>query len=262
MDHLADPTLALAADVLDDLEKVRIANNNRLSILTRTEDDEDGVLRGLGLDERHPDVANLAALVGMLEEAEKSATKNLTKILRRHPLHPWISVQRGAGDKQVARLLAAIGDPYLNLQTLQPRSVSQLWSYCGHGDPLRKKTKGMTQEQAFALGSPVAKKRVWGIAQSMVKAGVRKTEGAPLAFDPDTREGISEWGNVYINRRAETMTRVHTVACVRCGPSGKPAQPGTPWGGNHQVADALRIVGKEFLRDLWVEAKRLHTEGL
>ena len=40
---LADPTLAMCADVVDDLEKVRIANENRLRQLTDTTD------RGHGL---------------------------------------------------------------------------------------------------------------------------------------------------------------------------------------------------------------------
>lgn len=32
---------------------------------------------------------------------------------------------------------------------------------------------------------------------------------------------------------------------------GKPAQPGTPWNPGHQHAHALRVTGKEILRDLW-----------
>ena len=60
---LFDPTLALAADVLDDLERVKVSNENRLRQLTRSTEDSDGELRGFGLDESHPDVARLASLV-------------------------------------------------------------------------------------------------------------------------------------------------------------------------------------------------------
>src|SRR5690606_13915048 len=42
---LADPTLALAADILDDLERVKIANANRLRALTRDTEDSDGEIR-------------------------------------------------------------------------------------------------------------------------------------------------------------------------------------------------------------------------
>ena len=55
--RLADPSLMLAADVVDDLERVRIANENRLRQLTRAEVDSDGEERGFGLSADHPDVA-------------------------------------------------------------------------------------------------------------------------------------------------------------------------------------------------------------
>ena len=108
---LADPLLALAADVLSDLEKVRIANENRFRQLTRGEEDSDGETRGFGLDEAHPDVARLGALVGMLTTAEHQATLNLGRLMRAHPLGPWMAARKGIGTKQGARLLAAMGDP-------------------------------------------------------------------------------------------------------------------------------------------------------
>lgn len=129
---LADPFLALAADVLDDLEKVRIANENRLRQLTRNEADADGEERGFGLDESHPDVARLAALVEMLGKAEHQAALNLQRMMRRHPLGPWVNAQRGVGEKQAARLLAAIGDPYWHTLYDRPRTVSELWAYAGY----------------------------------------------------------------------------------------------------------------------------------
>lgn len=77
------------------------------------------------------------------------------------------------------------------------------------------------------------------------------------------RRGIesatSRYGEAYLARRAETRDRVHTVECVRCGPSGKPAQPGSPWSGAHQQADALRILAKLVLEDLWRIAREHHT---
>lgn len=236
---LADPTLALAADVLDDLETVRIANENRLRQLTRTEEDADGEERGFGLDATHPDVAKLTALVQMLADAEHQGVLNLNRTLRRHPLGPWIKNQKGVGEKTAARLLAVIGDPYINPQTGQPRTVSQLWAYCGHGDPARVKFRGMSQDDLFRLGSPLAKKRVWLIATSCLKAQ-------------------GPYADVYYTRKEATVGREHSTECKRCGPSGKPAQPGSPWSDAHRHADALRIVGKAFLRDLWIESKRIH----
>lgn len=236
---LFDPFLALAADILDDAEESRIANENRLRQLTRAAADSDGEERGFGLDESHPDVARVAALVEMLKQIEHNATLNLTRLLRQHPLGPWVKAQKGIGDKQGARLLAVIGDPYINMATGEIRTVSQLWAYCGNGDPTRHRFKGMTQADLFGLGSPVAKSRLWLIACSCLK-----TQGP--------------YAGVYYVRKAANEGREHAVDCKRCGPSGKPALAGSPWSDAHRHADALRITGKEILRDLWLEAKRIH----
>lgn len=60
---------------------------------------------------------------------------------------------------------------------------------------------------------------------------------------------------VYEQRRLATVGRVHDGPCVRCGPSGHPAGDGSPWSAQHQQADALRIVGKAILNDLWDAAE-------
>lgn len=230
-----DPLLGMSADVLDDLEKTRIMNENRLRQFTRPagQADEDGEYRGFGLDESHPDVARQAALVDGLKKLEEDAIKNLERAMKKNPLGPWVKKQTGLGFKQTARLLASLRDPFWNDLHERPRTVSELWQYAGHGSESRKK-RG---HQVF--WNPDAKMRLWNISNSCIK-----TKG--------------HYRNVYDDRRAETAEKVHTRECVRCGPSGKPAQPGTPWAKGHQHADALRIVGKEILRDMWLEAKRIH----
>lgn len=137
---LLDPALYFAADVLDDLERVWIATKNRHRQLTRVKADGDGVVRGFGYDETHPDVARLAALVDALYKLQHQATLDLQRKLRKHPLGAWVKAQRGVGEKQGARLLAAIGDPYIRPEWTRPdgavvpegpRTVSALWAYCG-----------------------------------------------------------------------------------------------------------------------------------
>lgn len=235
---LADPTLALLAEVLDDLERTRIANENRLRQLTRPfdQEDKDGITgRGFGLDERHPAVARLKAVVEGIAALEKQAEKNLTIALRAHPLHPWIKAQRGIGDKQAARLLASIGDPYWNTLEDRPRLVSELWSYCGWV-PGRRRQRGQQ-----ANWSSDAKMRSYLVAVSCMK-----------------QPSGTRYRDIYEARRLVTADRVHAEECKRCGPSGKPAQPGSPWNAGHQLTDALRVVAKEILRDLWKEAKKIH----
>jgi hypothetical protein len=239
--------LPIAADVVDDLEKVRIANENRTRQLTRTETDSDGQERGGGYTTNHPEVARIQVIVDMLKEIEHKAVLNLQRAMRHHPLGPWVKTTKGVGEKQAARLLASIGDPYIRpemeredgtVEPSRPRLVSELWQYCGHGDPARSRRRKGQRVQY----SPQAKMRLHLIAASCVKAG-------------------GPYREVYDQRRKDTRERVHNDPCVRCGPSGKPAQPGSPWSAGHQHADALRVMGKEILRDLWAEARELHEGG-
>ena len=230
---LLDPLLTFASITLDDLESQRIAMENRYRSLTQSGVSENGNEWGFGLDERNPQVATMGALVDQAREMEKQAVKNLEKLMRQHPLGPWVKAQRGLGDKTTARLLGIIGDPYWHTAENRPRTVSELWAYCGLR-PGQKRRKGVQ-----ANWSDEAKKRAWLLATSCVKAG-------------------GPYREVYDQRREHTEERLHDTECVRCGPSGKPAQPGTPWSKGHQHADALRITSKEILKDLWRQSRDIH----
>lgn len=275
---LFDPTLALAADILDDLERTKLANENRLRQLTRSEADADGEERGFGLDESHPDVARLSALVQMLADAEHQATLNLQRAMRKHPLGPWVKAQKGIGDKQAARLLAKIGDPAVNATTGQFRTVSALWAYCGlhvisptghaqtdthgapagggsssaGGDPSQKCADAQARPAGVAARrqkgvksnwSTDAKTRAWLIVASCIKQ-----------LDPQCkREGIAE----------------HTDGCG-CSPyrivvderRQHTAITHPEWTPGHSLNDGMRIASKRLLRDLWREARRIHAEEL
>ena len=105
--RLADPSLMLAADVVDDLERVRIANENRLRQPTRAEVDSDGegAVRPV---RRPPDVARPPGIVEAMAKLEHDATLGLQRhapprsALRRPPrasrinkppgsLPPWVT---------------------------------------------------------------------------------------------------------------------------------------------------------------------------
>lgn len=237
---LADPTLALAADVVDDLERVKIANQNRLRALTRDVEDSDGEMRGFGLDESHPAVAQLAALVTMIEAAEAEAVKNLQRAMRKHPLGPWVKAQKGVGEKQAARLLAKIGDPYINSATGEPRTVSALWAYCGlhviDGESARRR-KGQQ-----ANWSTLAKTRSWLIIQSAMKqldAQCKTDTGIANHVDDCTCSPY----RVAIDERRHRTAETHP-----------------DWTPGHSLNDAQRVASKALLRDLWIEARRIHTE--
>ena len=247
---LVTPTLKLAAEVLDDLEKVWVANANRLRQLTRSGEDSDGEMRGFGLSVEHPSVARQASIVEGLENLTAEATKALEKEMRGSLLGPWVKAQKGIGDKQGARLLAVIGDPYIRPPLKQeadpwepsrPRLVSELWAYCGF-HVLDSGVAPARRRGQLSNWSEDARKRAWLISASIIKSG-------------------GPYREVYDETRARYADATHVIACVRCGPSGKPAQPGSPLSLGHQHARAMRMVSKTVLRDLWREAKRLHEEA-
>jgi hypothetical protein len=118
---------------------------------------------------------------------------------------------------------------------------------------MRKPVKGMGAEEVFAMGNPSAKSILWNISNCAIKEPGRSWELLSTGKQKTKGKNAAKWHyrHVYELRRLATKDRVHADKCVRCGPSGKPAQPGSPWSDAHKHADALRIVGKEILRDLW-----------
>ena len=205
--------------LLDDIERVRVMNGNRVAAVER---------------EYGSSLPALDVIQGHLRAVEHEAELELVRIWRKHPLAPWAKGHLGLGEKSVARLISIIGDP------AERPNVAKLWAYCGHGDPARKRAKGMTQEELFKLGNPQAKKQVWLIATSMLKAGNRA---------------------VYDAAREKYAEAVHEAPCVRCGPAGKPALPGSELSDGHKHARALRAVGKAFLADLWVAARQVDRDS-
>jgi len=179
-------------------------------------------------------------------------------------IYAWVKATPGIGEHLMARLLGTIGHPVIATphhweeaghsigdaqnRTAGPsrvlvadppylRNVAKLWAYCGHGDPARRKAKGMTAEQALALGSPQAKKIVHLLAETAMKcAGT-----PPVRMSPDARRlrgrRRSPYRDVYETARARYAER-------------------EGWTLGHQHAAALRLVGKEILRDLWIESHR------
>ena len=259
---LADEVLGVLAEVLDDLETVRIANENRLRILTTPVDqmDKDGERRGSGLSTDDKAVVRLVAVIEGLKKVEHQAVLDLAIRMRHHPLGAWAKNTPGIGEKQLARLLAVIRDPYWNDGKDEddepydrPRLVSELWAYCGlhvlhpadpgtfdTQDPRVGGVAPKRQKGQKVDWNQAARQRIWLIAQSCIKV-----EHSP-------------YRKIYDAGRAKYAEAVHSGDCVRCGPKGKPALAGSPLSDGHKHARAVRLMMKEILRDLWTESKRLH----
>lgn len=232
----------MSAETLSDIEKSRIAAENRLRQLTRSEADKDEEIRGFGLTEDHPSVARIADLVEGLRDLEADAIKHLEKAMKAHPLGPWIQAQKGIGLKQGARLLGSIGDPYWNDLHDRPRIVSELWAYCGYSvvdSHAQRRTKGEKSNW-----NAEARMRVRLVSESCIK------------------QRTGSYRRIYDEGRALYDEAKHPVECPQCGPKGKPALPGSLLSLGHQHARALRLVSKEILKDLWIESRRLYQEGV
>lgn len=208
-------TLRVIAEMLWDAQKSRIAVQNRC-----TRADIDPTL--------------YAASLAAIERAEHECKLGLAKAYRKTvspEIREWQKDTRGVGEHLLASLLGVIGHPVwterhrwigegasreLESLGVMRRRVSDLWSYCGHGDATRRRTKGMTADQAAALGNPRAKTIVWLLACAQLKSS-------------------GPYRTVYDDARATYQDR-------------------EGWTPGHQHNAALRMVGKEMLRDLWVAA--------
>ena len=254
---LFDPALYTLAQWLDDVEGLRKAQANRLRILTAIDPDEDGVVRGFGYDETHPVVAVTQATIAQLDQIEHAAILDLQRAMRKHPLNEWRKTRKGVGEKQLARLLAAIGDPYMRADTGQPRTVSQLWAYSGlhvfptghpHPDTQAPRARG---DSTSSGGQPGVDAQTFP-APAGTHTAARRQKGvkANWSTDAKTRAYLiatscikqpgTEYRAVYDQRRERT------------------AETHPDWTPGHSHNDALRILSKRILRDLWRAARDYH----
>ena len=252
---LYDPTLEMAANIVDDMERVRIANENRLRQLTRDTEDDDGETRGLGLPIDHPDVARLAGIVEGLNNLEQDAIKNLQKVVRRHPL--WITFlkdQKGVGEKQAGRLLAAISDPYWHIPYERPRTVSELWAYCGyHVLPSTQQGRDTHQESGAGSHSSTSS-NTHGNADNHRQFGVaaRRARGQKMNWNAEAKMRaylIGAQCQRYLDSPYRIITdqrRAHT------------ATTHPEWTPGHSLNDGIRITTKALLKDIWIAARDIH----
>lgn len=94
-----------------DLQKQRIGAGNRVAALERD---------GLG-----DHAAPARIIVEQYEASEKAMDRELTRLIKQHPMRDWIEAQRGIGLPGFARLLGVTGD------ISRFGTVSKLWKYLG-----------------------------------------------------------------------------------------------------------------------------------
>lgn len=256
---LVDHHLAVLANRVNDLENFRKASANQLGALTRTGADKDGETRGYELPAGHPAVVQSQAIVDSIKKIEDQTIKHLEKKLKSSPLGPWVLSQKGIGFKTVARLLAATGDPYWNGLHDRPRTVSELWAFCGYR-PGQRKVKGQqvnwsteAKTRAFNCIDPVK--------QQLRKpcVSLRDDDGDHVGAEHLAGCQCSPYRVIYDEAKAKYAGTTHSSECHRCTGKGRPpAEIGSPRKPAHVDQMAIRYVTKVLLKNLWREAKRLH----
>jgi Transposase IS116/IS110/IS902 family len=165
--------------------------------------------------------------------------RSMEKLAMQLPVYPWIESVPGAGALGLATIVAEAGDlsNYPN--------VAKLWKrlgyapYDGHaGSTWKRKTwrpRALTKQEW--IDNPFSSERyalMHQIASWLwVKNWVGKAKTGTGAGAPN-----GKYGEIYAAHRAKT-TVTHP-----------------DWSDGHQHSDALRIVMKEFLKDLWVEWRK------
>jgi hypothetical protein len=266
------------AEAFEDAQKSRVAMENRLRSMSARAEAAEAILGGMKTAER------LAAL-----EMRRSFRKAAPAV------RAWVLETPGLGEHLFARLIGAIGHPVIaspyhwtgegEHRRLVPdppyrRTVSQLWSYCGHGDPARRKRKGMTAEEAFTLGNPRAKMLVRLIAEGAMKCAgptavlpgptdAANTDAPPLptslrigethtstaGWDPSSDGGATDAPRAghHTPRRRSPYRDVYDLGRVTY--ADRVDAKGEPWTPAHQHSAALRLTGKRILQDLYDVAK-------
>lgn len=219
----------------------------------------------------------------------------------------WQKANFGIGDHLLARLLGQLGHPRIatpyhwegpagkRVLVADPsyeRSLRQLYAYCGVGAPERRR-KGMTQEEALALGNPRCKTLLWLIAKQTTMCRLAPTHPAtaiPRTVEPAISADQPERAATAIEHSAGQPLLPHPPSrrsAARANPAGEVPLLETPipissakedsasrqyrllyeqrrahtatthpeWTDGHAYADALRIVSKAILRDLWTAAQ-------
>lgn len=236
--------LRTLAEAFADAQKTRVGLGNRLSSGTVPENVSSAILA----DQRRTEKLISNAMVASFRRA--------TPEIRR-----WTIATPGLGEPSMARLIGIIGHPIIArphhwegegkkrvLVADEPfeRNVAKLWAYCGHGDPERKKRKGMSATEAMALGNPRAKTVIHLIAENVIKEPGRKTR--PKPNEPaDTPSLVN--GGQQPEEAKRGYRRLYEETRLRYWIDH------TEWGDGHQLNAALHLVAKEILRDLWLVAR-------
>ena len=121
--------IALLADNVNDIERLRIAIGNRLA-----------AVENVKAGDITPGYEEAKLIHEALDKLEKDAIKVLEKAVKSHRIGPFVKETTGLGYKTIGRFIASVGE------IGDRRSPAQLWAYCGldvRGGVAPKRTRGV-----------------------------------------------------------------------------------------------------------------------
>jgi len=161
----------------------------------------------------------------VINESRAQAEKGLAQHAKLLPVWQWVDGVRGFGPGSLAAIVGEAGDigTYSN--------PAKLWKRMGLaviGDSRQRKVAGA---DAIEHGySPRRRSVMWVIGDSLIKTSIRVVRDDD-GNDTGERSSLSEYGQIYIDRKAYERPRVETDG--------------------HAHARAKRYMEKRLLRDLW-----------
>lgn len=236
------------------VQKIRIGVNNQVERLKGYP--EACRKRGRAAQAFDPELLEAveATLTG-LEGVENDYSRQVERLMRRHPLAAWIKDQRGIGPVLVAYILASTG-PLSNFPT-----PSKLWKFLGmHVDSTGRAPRRVKGQKAgwsqrgrmtcYQLGASIvkAKSGPWNALYKARRASVLARErvgvsGCPFGHDHHQNERRMD---AALGWERKTGKRTFTQ-CVKLREDGKESSA-------HVDADAKRVAVKAFLLELWRQA--------
>ncbi len=245
--------------------RIDATEKERKSVFARAKAYRQSVERG-GEGQRYADAqssAALSALAPMIlvsaatrapwDDLRKQAEKEMIRLAKSLPVYEWARSIKGFGDKGLAIIVGEAGIPIGEYRT-----VEGFWKRMGLAVIDGERQRGKTDKvQAAAHGySPKRRAEIWMLAHSMFKAqwnGDKDEDGKnpaktgkPIVI---SAHAAGPYGEIYAARRASTTPRIEATADLLLGSPEK-------WIPLRCFNDAVRVMSKALLRDLWVEWRR------
>lgn len=214
----------------------------------------------LGEDHMPPALAPLIPMIALSaqsragwddqRDASEDRMRELAALL---PVWEFASTIKGLGPKQFAIIVGEAGIPIGDYRT-----VSGLWKRMGVAVINGKRQQRKSGDEGILQGySPTRRAELYVIGDVMFR---QQWKGASGGEDDGEDEAVpahptGPYGGVYAHRRAVTAPRIEATADL-------PLSSPDKWTKGRCHKDALRVMTKALLRDLWIAWRRVEGRSL